>query len=218
MKQVERERKKIKQVANEYRSKGYEVVIEPTSNDLPHFLSGYRPDIIALSDKENVVIEIKSSAKLAYSDYLTDLAKAIINHPNWRFEFVMTNPRDISESEDWGNLLSEDDIHTRIEDARKFLKTDQIDSSLLILWTAIEAVLRHISIDHDISTQNQDIRFIVKYLYSLGEIDENIRSRLDEAAQARNSIVHGYKSKGYTRTKLENLLEIADELLSSQSL
>ena len=42
--QLERER--LLEVAEEYRQKGYEVLLSPQPEALPDFLRGYRPDLI----------------------------------------------------------------------------------------------------------------------------------------------------------------------------
>ena len=54
------ERRKLLEVAREYRKQGYEVVIEPREEQLPSFLHSFQPDIIARNNEETVVIEIKS--------------------------------------------------------------------------------------------------------------------------------------------------------------
>ena len=40
------ERQRTRAIAGEYRSKGYEVIEEPTQEQLPDFLSGYHPDLL----------------------------------------------------------------------------------------------------------------------------------------------------------------------------
>ena len=56
-----RERRKIREVAREYRRAGYEVLVEPSGPQVPAFLGDYRPDLIAVGDRESVVIEVKST-------------------------------------------------------------------------------------------------------------------------------------------------------------
>ena len=40
------ERALVEHVAEDYRNRGYEVVVEPEPQQLPTFMSGYRPDMI----------------------------------------------------------------------------------------------------------------------------------------------------------------------------
>lgn len=43
----ERERRRLDSVASEYRERGYEVKVRPTAADLPDFMVGFEPDLIA---------------------------------------------------------------------------------------------------------------------------------------------------------------------------
>ncbi|MFB0506541.1 MAG: hypothetical protein ACETWT_07405 [Thermodesulfobacteriota bacterium] len=58
---------RIEAVAREYRKKGYDVTIEPSSHELPSFLQGFRPDIIARGENEIVIIEVKTQSTLSES-------------------------------------------------------------------------------------------------------------------------------------------------------
>ncbi len=58
------ERERLIKLAEEYRDKGYEILIHPNLEDLPDFLRNYRPDMIARREDEAVVIEVKSRSSL----------------------------------------------------------------------------------------------------------------------------------------------------------
>ena len=94
------ERERLLKLAEEYRDQGYEISIHPNPEDLPDFLRNYRPDMIARSEDETVVIEVKSRSSLNSSSaqYLPNLAQVIEQHAGWRFELVMTNPEDVTYS------------------------------------------------------------------------------------------------------------------------
>lgn len=49
----------LSEVANQYRSQGYQVFVEPRVEGLPDFLREFRPDLVARGKKENVVVEVK---------------------------------------------------------------------------------------------------------------------------------------------------------------
>ena len=59
------ERQRAAAIADEYRRKGYEVVAEPLPEQLPDFLSGFHPDILARKGDETTIVEIKSRQSLA---------------------------------------------------------------------------------------------------------------------------------------------------------
>lgn len=89
--QLERER--LLELAEEYRKKGYEVLMPPKPEELPDFLRGYSPDMIVRRGEEAIVIEVKSRTSIASAQYLQGLAQAVEEHPGWRVELVMTNRR-----------------------------------------------------------------------------------------------------------------------------
>src|SRR5688572_29529149 len=85
--------KRIKEIAKDYEDKGFSVIIDPKSSQLPQFLKDFQPDIIAKSKKESVVVEVKTT-KGQPSDLkqFERLAEVIAKRKKWRFELVFTNP------------------------------------------------------------------------------------------------------------------------------
>jgi hypothetical protein len=43
---ISRERQRAHAIAEEYRSRGYEVIEQPSPEQLPEFLAGYRPNLL----------------------------------------------------------------------------------------------------------------------------------------------------------------------------
>src|SRR4051812_47401927 len=85
--------RRIREIARDYMKRGYSVVFAPMPSELPVFLRRFRPDLVAKSDKESVVIEVKSTTGNASQliEY-ESLAQAVSQHKGWRFELVLTNP------------------------------------------------------------------------------------------------------------------------------
>ncbi|RDU37298.1 hypothetical protein DRW41_05445 [Neobacillus piezotolerans] len=85
---------KIKEVANEYSQKGYTVFTNPQlGNDTPEFLRNYSPDIIAISENDKVVIEVRNKYSLSQSKELENLASVIDHQKGWRFELIVINSK-----------------------------------------------------------------------------------------------------------------------------
>jgi len=60
----ERERQRLISVASEYERQGYEVKLQPSRTDLPAFLAGFEPDLIATGKGETVVVQVKKRTEL----------------------------------------------------------------------------------------------------------------------------------------------------------
>lgn len=79
------ERQHARAIAEEYRSRGYEVIEEPSPEQLPDFLSGYRPDLlirnrICSSEKGDEAIVVKEEGiVLDRISPLYILKQAVIN-------------------------------------------------------------------------------------------------------------------------------------------
>ena len=82
------ERVTVERVAQEYRDKGYQVVVQPDVTERPDFIREYQPDIIARSPKGSVVIEVKNWLSAEDRDRLQGIAKRVESSPEWRFIVV----------------------------------------------------------------------------------------------------------------------------------
>ena len=94
-------------IAEKYRKKGFEVITNPQSKDLPFDLGTYRPDLVAGKSKnKGHIIEVKtSSAQISLGSY-QEIATIISQHTGWRF-LQFTGDDAVSNSQDGieGNLL-----------------------------------------------------------------------------------------------------------------
>jgi Holliday junction resolvase len=68
------ERATVERVAQEYREKGYEDAVGSAVSELPDFVREFRPDIIARSSNDCVVIEVKNWVSAADRERLRAIA------------------------------------------------------------------------------------------------------------------------------------------------
>ncbi|HEY2321228.1 MAG TPA: hypothetical protein VGJ82_00060, partial [Thermoanaerobaculia bacterium] len=111
MTQSDLEKSKLEQIASEYRRKGYDVATRPREDHIPPFLRPFQPDLVATSDRDNVVVEIKSSLDLA-SESIMKLAEAVEAQSGWRFELVVVNPLVAHEVPARGALAADDRVES----------------------------------------------------------------------------------------------------------
>ncbi|MCW3054239.1 MAG: hypothetical protein JWN14_3409, partial [Chthonomonadales bacterium] len=71
------EHRRIRSVAQEYRDRGYDVVVQPGEADLPAFLSGFQVDLYAQNSEDHVIVEVKTRTSLAKSKDMSRLAEVI---------------------------------------------------------------------------------------------------------------------------------------------
>ena len=75
--------RRVEQIAQEYRDKGYEVLVEARAPQLPEPLARYRPDLVVRKGDEVVVIEVKSR-EISGDPQLQELAEVVRRQPGWR--------------------------------------------------------------------------------------------------------------------------------------
>ena len=205
------------QLAQEYRDKGYEVLLEPTLENLPDFLQKYRPDIIASRGSESVVIEVKSRSALnsASHQYLRDLAQLIEQQPGWRFELVITNPEDTAYSRQAEESFQQSEIESRLQVAKQIV-TQHVESSFLYSWSLVEATLRLVVQKEGLNSQRFSPIYLVKELVIEGVISKSEYQLLMNAISLRNAIIHGFKTtQQITQDSVYELIEITEQLLKT---
>lgn len=74
------EARRLQQVAEEYRARGYEVLLEPQRNQLPRALARLHPDLVARKGEELVVVEVKSRSALKNNAQVQELARTVRAH------------------------------------------------------------------------------------------------------------------------------------------
>jgi Holliday junction resolvase len=89
------ERRRLLKLAREYRQKGYDVILNPTPEDLPSTLAKCPFDLIAAKEEKVIAAEVRSRENLTLNGFsdlrrMTDLIEQV---PGWEFELVVTNPR-----------------------------------------------------------------------------------------------------------------------------
>ena len=201
------EKRREIEIARDYEKRGYQVLTQPS---LPFSNANVRPDLIALSDDDKVVIEVVTSPALQDNDRVKTLAGLVEQQPGWRFELVVVMPLEDSES-----LPNPSSIQKIIEDGGRLVH-QYPRAALLLLWSAIEALLRQRLQASDSSVQSNSPIAMVKTLYSRGILSRASFDTLQESAKLRNSVAHGV----YTGTEAEvsrmttNTLTIVQNLLA----
>jgi uncharacterized protein YutE (UPF0331/DUF86 family) len=211
---LNRIKRRIRELAREYRDSGYRVVVEPTGAELPEFLMGFQPDLIAFGEVESVVVEVKAGAELSSSGELSALAARVEREPNWRLDMVVTNPRDQKRLED-AQPWEVSEISRLLAEARVVSDGGHKEAAFLLLWAATEALLRHIAQQEGINiSELQQPRILINHLTSAGLIDRTDYGQLIAAAEIRNRVVHGVGRSAIDSRMVETLADICSRLLA----
>lgn len=205
-------RQKLQGIAAEYEARGYEVLVEPSPEQLPEFLAGFRPDLVARGPNDSVVVEVKVGTQTAASERFRELAETIQHQPGWRFSLVVIDPRSDEVTPPTQQLLDRQEIVDRFGRAHELLKTGATDAAFLLMWVSVEALLRHIATREGLPLERAPSSSLMKELFSLGILSRSELEVAQRAFSVRNALVHGFATTRLDETSRE-LAQFAQKLL-----
>jgi uncharacterized protein YutE (UPF0331/DUF86 family) len=205
-------RQKLQEIAAEYAARGYEVLVEPSPEQLPEFLAGFRPDLVARGPNDSVVVEVKVGTQTAASERFRELAETIQRQPGWRFSLVVIDPRSDEVAPPTQQLLDRQEIVDRLGRANELLKTGATDAAFLLMWVSVEALLRHIATREGLPLERVPSSSLMKELFSLGILSRSELEVAQRAFSVRNALVHGFATTRLDETSRE-LAQFAQKFL-----
>lgn len=202
----DKERRRLGEVAQDYREKGYEVVVEPDAPSLPEFLAGYRPDLIAHNGKDNVVVEVKSYPSLVESNDLSQLAQDLQQHPGWRLELIV--PPLMPDPMSVGPSVNKTDILERLTQAHQMLREGYARAALLITLSAVESAVRLLGKEGGTGARSCTASGTLRHLNAQESISRQDYAMLRKALTLRNAVSHG-------RTQVTPDAQLITEMIST---
>jgi len=212
-----REKRRLREVAREYRDKGYDVVLRPDAATLPACLAGFRIDLLARSPTDNVLVEIRSQQTLAGATDLAQMAEAVSCLPGWRLELVVTNPREKLLAESGAEPLTGTEIRERLAQVRELIHGGRLDAAALLAWSATEGALRRLAREEAVALEDPAPLPLVKQLYSLGIVSRADYDTIVEAIPLRNTLAHGYQIGRIDPDVIRQLVHVVGSLVGTGS-
>ena len=203
----------VAKVAEDYRRRGYDVVIEPGGGDLPDFLESYRPDLIARSSTESVAIEVTVGTRTSAAERYREIAERIGREPGWRFSLVYVSPSVPDQPID-GEPAPLSDLERRAREADSLLDADQPDAAFLLYWSTLEGSLRLLGRRAHLPLENLPASALIRELYSSGELARDEFEALMRLLPVRNRLVHGLVGRP-EREEVEPLRGLVNMLLEN---
>ena len=211
----EKEEEGIRAVAAHYRSRGYEVFVQPDPELLPEAIRDIRPNLLARSASETVLVEVKSRASLRRSNRLRPIAQFVEKMPGWRFELVIVNPKTETSVPLDGKALSRDQISERLDEAKELAASGHLQAAFVMAWIAAEAALRRLAPEFGLDASGYSPGSLFKVLYSEGVISEKTYEILAKVMETRNSVVHGFKVPSASmKSEFTSLCQAVAQLLA----
>lgn len=209
-----REKRRLAEVAREYREKGYEVIVGPKPRDLPGSFAAFQPDLIARDENEIVIVEVTSRSNFPSLDYLEAMATEAEADRNVRFELVVTNPRSRKYTPQKSRMLKPLEIEQRLREIQSLLRSGQTEAAMLLCWATAEATLRLVAASRDISVDNLNSLSLVKESFSVGILNKSEFRDFSRGADVRNSLTHGFRPRGISEALIGRMVLSIEHLIS----
>jgi flagellar capping protein FliD len=205
----------LRTLRSRYERRGYTFVAHPTEDLIPEFLRGYRPDALAISERESVVIEIKTRRNPNNQKNLAQIAERVAGQPNWKFEIYYAGdfPRPIYERP------NDAEISQLLEEIRGLRKAGFNRAALVMAWAALEAIARALRIESNGRSEHGGSgpmipSEIVEWLSRTGHIDGPTGRLLRNIIKVRNAVVHGVQEVDLHEQELLVLYSTLESLVA----
>ena len=180
-----REQNRRRAVAKRYKALGYEVIERPVPERLPEFLRDAAPDLIAYSESDNVVIEVKKHASLKGANDLVDLADRVSSHPDWRFELVVLDDGDDAQPD-----TSEAAFQRLLDEVKRVTGLKLYDIAFVYLTAVLGRTARDLAKAHGIKGKQKTDRAVLEELGFKGAVPQDAVEESLAAFSVRDSLVH----------------------------
>ena len=188
---IQSERSKVAALAAQYQEQGYAVQREPAPDCIPFSLGNYRPDLLAEKAGEHLLIEVKNRLTPVSIGRLRDIAELVNQQPGWRFLFVNAGP-DSEDDHLPQEPLSWSSIASRIAQAKRLHQTGDSEAAILLLWSALEALLRRHAESMDLPLAHLSALALLDYLYSEADLSFEHFDQAKKLLAGRNQLAHGF--------------------------
>lgn len=210
---TEAEQDFVEQVANEYRSRGFRVVLRPRQDELPPFLQGFEPDLIALSDEENIVVEVRERGGLKRAPRVGELAEALSDQPGWRLKYLLApSDEDLLNSKNVTSL-SPKRIRETLDDSQSLCSAGDVVPAFLLAFGALEAAARRAAEKYHVRPASANAIAVLKSAYSAGLMDQADLDELVRLSQKRDALTHGFSTGRVTKADVRRVCRFARQLI-----
>lgn len=204
----------LRTLARRYKREGYRVTVPADGASLPAFLEGFRPDLIAESDDDRVIIEVKQSRALRGANELQAIAERVSREPGWRFELVtIPSPESVS-------LPAVGRMDSIVAQARAAMRAGLTDTAYAFAWMVIEVLLTDLAVQNELKPEKKPFGLIARDLVSRGIISRDVLDAIEQAHAIRNQVVHAPETFMPTAANVELLLALSrrlrDEIVTAE--
>ncbi len=205
--------KRLYEIAQEYRAKGYRVIVGPSQAELPDFLRGFEPDLVVTSDNDNAAVTVKPRRMIFGTNTISRMAEVIQHQRGWRCELVF--------------VPSDPDVEPRLPDSADLARIDALLAQARDLRGSSVAIVPAVAAMENamliaIEREGLDLSSpypsaALKTLFAYGLFSREQYDALDAAMRLRDDVAHGRRTDVDAEPWLTALEPIVHELLTGET-
>ncbi|WP_428487348.1 hypothetical protein [Rhodopila sp.] len=207
------ERVTLERLRDDFRSKGYDFIIQPPIDQVPDFLGNRRPDALAIEPHDKVIIEVKQQGSPDPKLLLAQLSQTASSRSRWRYLLVYAgeDPSEIIEL----SRPRKSQVDQAIQETRSLEQLGHMRAAMVEGWSLLEALAQRL--------YPEDIRMSLKPLTSMqvierlamdGQISHQEAKRLRGLSSIRNSLVHGDLNVSTSKNDVNYVFKIVEAINS----
>ena len=214
------ESRRARAIAEDYRRQGFTVLENPSPEQLPEFLAGFRLDLVAErasnssgSGVESVVVVVTARHKIGKEPKIGELAELLRDKPEWKFELALIETEALLEIPEVAVAFGLKEILGYQYEAGKLLNAGFNEAAVLTAWAAAEATVRFL-LEEDgqlmEAGEGSPERFTMPRLLS-SAVYHGVISRADyfkliEAKRQRDAFAHGFVLPNIDAAKIASVI------------
>ncbi len=210
---IDFEQATLSRLRDDFEAKGYRFIIQPTPEDLPHFVKLRPPDAIAIGrdDVDKVIIEVKRVENRDAKAPMAEVDRDLAAKEGWRYLLVYAG-QDPSEIVELSRPLKSQ-VDNAIDEVHSLEQSGYLRAAMLEGWSLLEALARRIY-PHDIRVSLRPLSpiAVVERLAMDGQISGPEAKRLRAMGAIRNSVAHGDLNVSVSPDDLRFLLERVESI------
>lgn len=199
------ERMALDTMEPKWRARGYTLIRDPKTEQLPSFFRDFKPDAIAVGKSPALAIEVVPGSRRSSSSTHGRLEDLFRGRDDWSLEVIYAPPSGTAVQP-----VDEGAIRERLAEALR-LEAVAPQAALLLAWAGLEAAGRQR--EPDLADRGLSSGSLVDVLVSQGHVRQERADELLRVGKLRNAIAHGQIDILPEAEDIRSLVAIASSVL-----
>ncbi len=213
---AELESKRAREIADEWRSRGYEVTIHPKRDQLPSFMEGFSLDLLMRKGDESVVVEIKSGPTMEREGRPSGLAGVVRDRPGWNYWLVPVNVGEQLRVPKGVRSFAREDVLDCAAESERLLDAGFADAAFIQACAAADSAVRILLDEEGELLGRPPSEHAITLAAQEGIISMECYFFLRDVLRRRNALVHGFAPGDVDAEGVREVMDLAKRLLEGE--